>query len=283
MAKIVFTNGEYAGTEMELLPEGLNIGRAATAGLRVNDGSVSSRHALISFVNENWQIEDLESANGTTVNGEPITVALLNANDQVVIGNCHFYFVPDGAPAVEQAVPPPPAPLPPPILKGVPPPPPPPLQSVPPPPPPPAPEKAEVPPAPQPAPQEAPQVITPAQVPTTGDDYKLVEKMAEYMDAIRKEIGKIIVGQEDVLNQILMCIIGGGHALLIGLPGLAKTLTVNTIAKVLDMKFSRIQFTPDLMPSDITGTEVLETDKEKPSWTVSCSISGLTIRREQKK
>ncbi|MFA7174607.1 MAG: MoxR family ATPase [Kiritimatiellia bacterium] len=81
------------------------------------------------------------------------------------------------------------------------------------------------------------------------------------MDAIRREVAKVIIGQEDVLNEILMCIIAGGHALLIGLPGLAKTLTVNTIAKVLDMKFKRIQFTPDLMPSDITGTEVLETDQ----------------------
>ncbi len=96
---------------------------------------------------------------------------------------------------------------------------------------------------------------------TSADDLKLVERMRQSMDAIRKEVGKVIIGQEEVLNEILMCIIAGGHALLIGLPGLAKTLTVNTIAKVLDMKFKRIQFTPDLMPSDITGTEVLETDR----------------------
>ncbi len=96
---------------------------------------------------------------------------------------------------------------------------------------------------------------------TSADDLKLVEQMRQSMDAIRKEVGKVIIGQEDVLNEILMCVIAGGHALLIGLPGLAKTLTVNTIAKVLDMKFKRIQFTPDLMPSDITGTEVLETDQ----------------------
>jgi len=95
----------------------------------------------------------------------------------------------------------------------------------------------------------------------TSDDLKLVEQTRQSMDAIRREVAKVIIGQEDVLNEILMCIIAGGHALLIGLPGLAKTLTVNTIAKVLDMKFKRIQFTPDLMPSDITGTEVLETDQ----------------------
>ena len=96
---------------------------------------------------------------------------------------------------------------------------------------------------------------------TTSEDLKLVEQMRQSTDVIRREVAKVIIGQEEVLNQILMCIIAGGHALLIGLPGLAKTLTVSTIAKVLDMKFKRIQFTPDLMPSDITGTEVLETDR----------------------
>jgi len=93
---------------------------------------------------------------------------------------------------------------------------------------------------------------------TTSEDLKLVEQMRQSTDVIRREVAKVIIGQEEVLNQILMCIIAGGHALLIGLPGLAKTLTVSTIAKVLDMKFKRIQFTPDLMPSDIIGAEVLE-------------------------
>jgi MoxR-like ATPase len=110
-------------------------------------------------------------------------------------------------------------------------------------------------------PSPAPQSVSEQKSMTTDDDLKLVKQMRESMDAIRTEVGKVIIGQEDVLNEILMCIIAGGHALLIGLPGLAKTLTVNTIAKVLDMKFKRIQFTPDLMPSDITGTEVLETDR----------------------
>ena len=96
---------------------------------------------------------------------------------------------------------------------------------------------------------------------TTDDDLKMVKEMRHSMDAIRKEVGKVIIGQQEVLDEILMCIIAGGHALLIGLPGLAKTLIINTIANVLDMKFKRIQFTPDLMPSDITGTEVLETDR----------------------
>jgi MoxR-like ATPase len=92
------------------------------------------------------------------------------------------------------------------------------------------------------------------------DELALVEKMRVHTERIRREVGKIIVGQMDVLEQILMCILANGHALLIGLPGMAKTLTVRTIAQVLNLKFKRVQFTPDLMPGDIIGTDVLETN-----------------------
>ncbi|MCL1856626.1 MAG: MoxR family ATPase [Kiritimatiellaeota bacterium] len=81
-------------------------------------------------------------------------------------------------------------------------------------------------------------------------------------ERIRKEVAKIIVGQVDVVDQVLMVLIAGGHGLLVGMPGMAKTTLVATIAKVLDMEFKRVQFTPDLMPTDITGTEILETDPE---------------------
>ena len=94
----------------------------------------------------------------------------------------------------------------------------------------------------------------------TSDELALVEKMRDHADRIRREVGKVIVGQRDVLDQILMCILANGHALLIGLPGMAKTLTVRTIAQVLNLKFKRVQFTPDLMPGDIIGTDVLETN-----------------------
>jgi MoxR-like ATPase len=90
------------------------------------------------------------------------------------------------------------------------------------------------------------------------DDLALLKQMNRRTQAIRDEVGKVIVGQKEVLDQILMCLIADGHALLIGLPGMAKTLMVRTIAQVLDLEFKRIQFTPDLMPSDITGTDVLE-------------------------
>ena len=77
-----------------------------------------------------------------------------------------------------------------------------------------------------------------------------------------RDRAKVIVGQQEVLDQILMVLLAGGHGLLVGLPGMAKTLMVRTLADVLDMAFRRIQFTPDLMPSDITGTEVLETNRD---------------------
>jgi MoxR-like ATPase len=92
------------------------------------------------------------------------------------------------------------------------------------------------------------------------DELALVEKMRDHADRIRREVGKVIVGQRDVLDQVLMCILANGHALLIGLPGMAKTLLVRTIAQVLNLKFKRVQFTPDLMPGDIIGTDVLETN-----------------------
>jgi MoxR-like ATPase len=75
---------------------------------------------------------------------------------------------------------------------------------------------------------------------------------------LRKEIGKIIIGQDEAVEAVLMSIFSGGHSLLVGVPGLAKTLLVRTIAEVLDLKFNRIQFTPDLMPGDITGAEILD-------------------------
>jgi MoxR-like ATPase len=78
---------------------------------------------------------------------------------------------------------------------------------------------------------------------------------------IRSEIHKVIVGQDQVVDELLTCIICGGHALVVGVPGLAKTLLISTLARTLSLGFSRIQFTPDLMPSDMTGTEVIEEDK----------------------
>ena len=92
------------------------------------------------------------------------------------------------------------------------------------------------------------------------DDIKLVEQLRESRDAISAELGKKIIGQHEIIEHILITLFCQGHALIIGVPGLAKTLLIKSVSEVLDLKFSRIQFTPDLMPSDITGTEILEED-----------------------
>ncbi|MBO4774600.1 MAG: AAA family ATPase, partial [Bacteroidales bacterium] len=93
---------------------------------------------------------------------------------------------------------------------------------------------------------------------TYASDVEAVQAFTEKYARLKEEVGKVIVGQDEVLKQILITIFGRGHVLLIGVPGLAKTLMVTTIAKTLGLSYNRIQFTPDLMPSDIMGTEILD-------------------------
>src|SRR6476620_8836109 len=93
-------------------------------------------------------------------------------------------------------------------------------------------------------------------------DIDAAKALKEKYDTIRKAIGNVIVGQDDVVNKLIISILCNGHSLLVGVPGLAKTLLVKTIADVLDLSFKRIQFTPDLMPSDITGAEILNEQRQ---------------------
>lgn len=88
-----------------------------------------------------------------------------------------------------------------------------------------------------------------------------VQRVTKARDLLVSEVHRVIVGQEEMILQMLISLFARGHCLTIGVPGLAKTLTVSTLAKALHLKFSRIQFTPDLMPSDITGTEIIEEDQ----------------------
>lgn len=90
------------------------------------------------------------------------------------------------------------------------------------------------------------------------NDVDAVRQLGEVIGALRNEIAKVIVGQDVIVEHLLIALLSRGHCLLIGVPGLAKTLLIRTLSQVLDLKFSRIQFTPDLMPSDITGTEIIE-------------------------
>jgi MoxR-like ATPase len=100
---------------------------------------------------------------------------------------------------------------------------------------------------------------------TNEDDVALAERLKRGYDDIRKEIAKLIVGQDNVVELVLLSLFTGGNSLIVGVPGLAKTLLINTVSQVLDLKFSRIQFTPDLMPSDITGTEIIQEDQKTGS------------------
>ena len=110
---------------------------------------------------------------------------------------------------------------------------------------------------------EAPAITTPAAPPAPPPlpeptEQEIVEQLISARGKILGELGKVIVGQQEVIEQILIALLSGGHCLITGAPGLAKTLLVKSIAQIFHLKFSRIQFTPDLMPADITGTEILQ-------------------------
>jgi len=95
----------------------------------------------------------------------------------------------------------------------------------------------------------------------TPEELKVIEQLGQARNLLLQEIHKVIVGQDEVIEQLLLAMFSRGHVLMVGVPGLAKTLLISTIAQVLKLKFNRIQFTPDLMPSDITGTDVIEEDR----------------------
>jgi MoxR-like ATPase len=103
------------------------------------------------------------------------------------------------------------------------------------------------------------EVVSPAQL-ESADDVALADRMKGSRERMLAELGKIIVGQSAVIEQVLLTLLVGGNSLIVGVPGLAKTLLIRTMADVLELKFSRIQFTPDLMPSDITGTDIIQDD-----------------------
>src|SRR5262245_28945797 len=92
-------------------------------------------------------------------------------------------------------------------------------------------------------------------------DEEVLDKLVAARESILREIRKAIIGQDEVVEQVLISLFVGGHSIITGVPGLAKTLLVRTISSVLDLSFKRIQFTPDLMPADITGTEIIEEDR----------------------
>ncbi|MBJ7392891.1 MAG: AAA family ATPase, partial [Chthoniobacterales bacterium] len=234
MPSLTSTKGSLTGAVFELVPPAFSLGRdPGNALLLPNESGASRKHALLFEKDGAWWVEDLGSSNGTSVNGKELEqAAQLREGDLIAVGIEELQFsllsakatledAPSGADAAgeDPAVPP---------VAGA-----------------SAPEAAPAKPA-----ERAPEF--------SSDVQELVTRMSALTVEIRKEIGKAIVGQVDIVMDMLTAIISRGHVLLIGMPGLAKTTLVRTISEVLDLEFRRIQFTPDLMPSDITGTTILD-------------------------
>jgi MoxR-like ATPase len=232
-ARLVFEAGPYEGEIIDLSDEDVTLGREPTCAIAMTeDPGISAHHARVRHVDGRWVIQDLKSTNGTEVNGQPVDSRVLTGGDVIEIGDSRLRFVLLEPPAPARPAAAPVAP-------------------------PSAPKHVPPPAAARPAPR-----AVPGKLETSPEDVSLVSAMRENTDRIRAEVGKVIIGQREVLDQMLMCMMANGHALLVGLPGLAKTTMVRTVAEVLDLQFRRIQFTPDLMPSDITGTEILEVNRE---------------------
>ena len=207
MPFIHFREGPNAGESHEVPESGLTLGRDYAANVQILDTKVSSSHAMILFEKGYWWVYDLQSSNGTLLNGAETEAGTLEDGDVITIGGSTITFqFEEGA-------------------------------------------------AHQTASQRGSETGTAA-----ASDADLVQELSAAYERMRDQLSQVIVGQQDVIEQMLISVFCRGHALLMGVPGLAKTLLVSTLSHVLDLGFKRVQFTPDLMPADITGTEILEED-----------------------
>jgi MoxR-like ATPase len=277
MAKLIVKKGYNRGVDYRLTSETMTIGRGIGCEIRLKDNDISRNHALLSRIGEDaWMLTDLNSRNGTRLNGRPIQKSSVCSRDEIQVGNMVLVFLStedaekgefrmdplepseesaekaametmngDGGETQETA------------LKKV-------L------------EKAGF--TRKAAAQKGNATTEPHRATATVEaappkphadaaqrqagvtDQQLVERLQRGREALMGEIRKVIVGQGEVLEQMTIALFSRGHCLVVGVPGLAKTLMVSTLARVLDLEFKRIQFTPDLMPSDITGTDILEDD-----------------------
>ena len=116
--------------------------------------------------------------------------------------------------------------------------------------------------------------------PQFDDDHvRAIDELGELYSRLRNELGRVIVGQHEVIERLAICLFARGHALLMGVPGLAKTLLVSKLAETMSLKFSRIQFTPDLMPMDITGTDILQDGARRPARVPVRARAGVREHR----
>ncbi|NLF17095.1 MAG: FHA domain-containing protein [Lentisphaerae bacterium] len=232
MANLEILGGPDAGRTYQIDSGRLIVGRGDECDIRINEGSISRHHAALEYADGVWVVEDLGSANGVFVDGTPVQRCEVRGRVAIQFGSVDAVLD-----AEAEAV-------------GL----------------------APVSPAPAAAASPGPAAATittstaaaaaARRRDSAGDAIGDIREMAEVSTRIATEFGRVIVGQRQVLEELLVAIAAGGHCLMIGLPGLAKTLMVNTLAKILRLRFKRIQFTPDLMPSDIIGTDVLEVNEE---------------------
>ena len=226
-AKLTVTVNDV--TKAYALPEqGVKIGRdPGQCQLALQDPNVSSLHAFIACRKGQWVMQDMNSTNGTFVNGAKISTVGLKNGDRIKFGVSVQAKIEIEEPKKEIVVP------------------------------------KEEPKAP--APEVAKTDIKVDNTPPpemSADDVALIKLLNEKFQLAKENLSQVVIGQMDVIELVLTAIFARGHVLLMGVPGLAKTLLISTLSKVLDLEFKRVQFTPDLMPSDITGTDVLEEDKE---------------------
>jgi MoxR-like ATPase len=229
MAKIIFRSGAHTGQEATIKEIGTVIGRGIRADVMIADRMASGEHLNIKFQDGRWWAYDMNSSNGSRVNGETIRAVALTGGEKISVGETAFEFFVTGEAKV-------------------------PFQNA-----PNMPGSSRTP----PVDVGKTTVMHPAVKPDTtlaSDDQQSILEIHEAYKRMKAQIGRVIVGQDAVVDEVLMAIFSNGHALLVGVPGLAKTLLVSTLSHVLDLTFKRVQFTPDLMPSDITGTDVLEED-----------------------
>jgi MoxR-like ATPase len=233
MAKLQILGGPDTGRKYEISEGRLIVGRGDECDVRINEGSISRHHAALECVEGAWYVEDLKSANGVFVNGAQVSRLQVSGRNTIQFGSVGTVF----DTAVNEDT-----------------------LSI----------TAES--AGQAAAEDAADARRggTAQVDAgwmqgralDGETITDIREMGGIYGQIESEFGRAIVGQKRVLEELLVAIAAGGHCLMIGLPGLGKTLMVNTLAKVLRLQFKRIQFTPDLMPSDIIGTDVLEVNED---------------------
>lgn len=225
MAEIVFNEGPLKGQTHEVPEAGFTIGRSPACDLCIPDVKISGEHALLRAQDGRWWLYDLQSTNGTLVNDKKTEADLIKEGDRVTLGESIFVFHPEGGSASKTDAP--------------------------------KTEQRRKPPTKPVADTDSSRFS----VSIEGDDLQVIKELNEAYERMTEQLGRVIVGQTDVIEEVLIAIFCRGHALLVGVPGVAKTLLVSTLSHVLDLSYKRVQFTPDLMPADITGTDVLEEDQ----------------------